>query len=177
MSMPLPGEIRYPSTAAHREMRWERENRAIHVSEVTHRTYVISDGPGGVVARRAALVPVAPSTTESNRSAPPQHPDQHRPQRPILLAVDQEFGEGATWSDRLFGGVGTFSLGPDVRSAERAVSSRVLPGERGHFTLPLPTLPFRPRAPCRAALRPHAARTSSGPTGSASSGATQRVRS
>jgi hypothetical protein len=23
MSMPLPGEIRYPSTAAHREMRWE----------------------------------------------------------------------------------------------------------------------------------------------------------
>jgi hypothetical protein len=39
MSMPLPGEIRYPSTAAHREMRWEREHRAIHVSEVTHRTY------------------------------------------------------------------------------------------------------------------------------------------
>ena len=24
-----------------------------------------------------------------------QHPDQHRPQRPILLAVDQELGEGA----------------------------------------------------------------------------------
>jgi len=39
MSMPLPGEIRYPSTAANREMRWEREHRAIHVSEVTHRTY------------------------------------------------------------------------------------------------------------------------------------------
>jgi hypothetical protein len=39
MSMPLPGDIRYPSTAANREMRWEREHRAIHVSEVTHRTY------------------------------------------------------------------------------------------------------------------------------------------
>ena len=25
----------------------------------------------------------------------PQHPNQHRPQRPILLAVDQELGEGA----------------------------------------------------------------------------------
>jgi hypothetical protein len=24
----------------------------------------------------------------------PQHPDEHRPERPILLAVDQEFGEG-----------------------------------------------------------------------------------
>lgn len=23
-----------------------------------------------------------------------QHPDEHRPERPILLAVDQEFGEG-----------------------------------------------------------------------------------
>jgi hypothetical protein len=26
----------------------------------------------------------------------PKHPDQHRPKRPVLLAVDQEFGEGAT---------------------------------------------------------------------------------
>ena len=26
----------------------------------------------------------------------PQHPDEHRPQRPVLLAVDQELGEGAT---------------------------------------------------------------------------------
>jgi hypothetical protein len=25
----------------------------------------------------------------------PQHPDQHRPERPILLALDQELGEGA----------------------------------------------------------------------------------
>jgi hypothetical protein len=24
-----------------------------------------------------------------------QHADQHRPQRPVLLAVDQQFGEGA----------------------------------------------------------------------------------
>jgi hypothetical protein len=25
----------------------------------------------------------------------PEHPDQHRPERPILLAVDQQLGEGA----------------------------------------------------------------------------------
>ena len=25
----------------------------------------------------------------------PQHPYEHRPQRPVLLAVDQQFGEGA----------------------------------------------------------------------------------
>ena len=25
----------------------------------------------------------------------PQHPDEHRPERPVLLAVDQELGEGA----------------------------------------------------------------------------------
>ena len=24
----------------------------------------------------------------------PKHPDEHRPKRPILLAVDQELGEG-----------------------------------------------------------------------------------
>ena len=24
----------------------------------------------------------------------PQHPDQHRPERPVLLAVDEELGEG-----------------------------------------------------------------------------------
>jgi hypothetical protein len=26
----------------------------------------------------------------------PQHPDEHRPERPVLLAVDQQLGEGAT---------------------------------------------------------------------------------
>ena len=25
----------------------------------------------------------------------PQHPDEHRPQRPVLLAVEQQLGEGA----------------------------------------------------------------------------------
>jgi hypothetical protein len=31
----------------------------------------------------------------SVRADIPQHPDQHRSERPVLLAVDQEFGEGA----------------------------------------------------------------------------------
>jgi hypothetical protein len=26
----------------------------------------------------------------------PQHPDEHRPQRPVVLAIDQELGKGAT---------------------------------------------------------------------------------
>ena len=49
-----------PRPQPNREMRWEREHRAIHVSEVTHPRTVISDGPGGVVARRAARAPGAP---------------------------------------------------------------------------------------------------------------------
>jgi len=27
----------------------------------------------------------------------PQHADQHRPERPVLLAVDQKLGESAYW--------------------------------------------------------------------------------
>jgi hypothetical protein len=31
----------------------------------------------------------------TDRGRLPQHPDEHRPERPVLLAVDQELGEGA----------------------------------------------------------------------------------
>jgi hypothetical protein len=34
-------------------------------------------------------------TALASTVALPQHPDQHRPERSILLAVDEEFGEGA----------------------------------------------------------------------------------
>jgi hypothetical protein len=34
-------------------------------------------------------------TPRSSALGLPQHSDQHRPQRPVLLAVDQELGEGA----------------------------------------------------------------------------------
>jgi hypothetical protein len=54
MSMPLQAKSAIPRPQPNREMRWEREHRAIYVSEVTHSRTVISDGPGGVVARRAA---------------------------------------------------------------------------------------------------------------------------
>jgi hypothetical protein len=40
----------------------------------------------------------------SPRLAPsvlPQHPDQYRPERPVLLAVDQELGEGLLETSRL----------------------------------------------------------------------------
>jgi hypothetical protein len=44
-----------------------------------------------VLARRAALAPDKPSVSPIRV---PQHPDQHRPECPVLLAVDQELGEG-----------------------------------------------------------------------------------
>jgi len=45
------------------------------------------------LARRAARAPGGLIGPGSARL--PQHPDEHRPERPVLLAVDQEFGEGA----------------------------------------------------------------------------------
>ncbi|MET1011046.1 MAG: hypothetical protein ABWY83_01575 [Actinomycetota bacterium] len=43
----------------------------------------------------------------------PQHPDAHRSERPILLAVDQEFGEGAAlWvAPELADPVGSLEVG------------------------------------------------------------------
>jgi hypothetical protein len=42
-----------------------------------------------------------------------QHPDEHRPKGPILLAVDQELGEGATlWvAPELSDPVGSLEVG------------------------------------------------------------------
>jgi len=39
-----------------------------------------------------ALAPGAPSGREDS-VRPPQHADEHHPQRPVLLAVDQQLGE------------------------------------------------------------------------------------
>ena len=43
----------------------------------------------------------------------PQHPDEHRPKRPVLLAVDQELGEGAAlWmAPELSDPVGSLEVG------------------------------------------------------------------
>src|SRR5215208_3425956 len=45
--------------------------------------------PGSTIGRRASIA-AAPRRVSGRLS---QHPDQHRPQRPVLLAVDQELGE------------------------------------------------------------------------------------
>jgi hypothetical protein len=46
-------------------------------------------------ARRAAPAPGVPNDPVTALAvALPQHPDEHRPERPVLLAVDQESGEG-----------------------------------------------------------------------------------
>jgi hypothetical protein len=43
---------------------------------------------------RLAPVEQHPGTT-GLAAGPPEHADEYRPERPVLLAVDQEFGEGA----------------------------------------------------------------------------------
>jgi hypothetical protein len=52
-----------------------------------------ADG-AGILERLGHRRPVG--TGSGYRPASRKHPDEQRPQRPILLAVDQEFGEGAT---------------------------------------------------------------------------------
>jgi hypothetical protein len=39
--------------------------------------------------------PYGAETALASTIALPQHSDEHRPQRPVLLAVDQQLGEGA----------------------------------------------------------------------------------
>jgi hypothetical protein len=55
----------------------------------------------------------------SEDSRPPEHPDQHRPERPVLLAVDQQLGEGANRC-----------LGPVKRSLRTGADG----GNRTHIT-------------------------------------------
>src|SRR4249919_3570169 len=62
----------------------------------------------------------------------PQHPDEHRPQRPVLLAVDQQLGEGAAVSRSLAPSAG-HSPGHTSRSLApgEADQPRILPREDG----------------------------------------------
>lgn len=52
------------------------------------------------MAHRRAYVAASSTVEPGRRSRPaislPQHPNQQRSERPILLAVNQQFGEGAT---------------------------------------------------------------------------------
>ena len=61
---------------------------------------VSADGLRTRLAERLVRA-AAPGDDSQPRSLPitvglPQHADQHRSQRPVLLAVDQELGEGAS---------------------------------------------------------------------------------
>jgi hypothetical protein len=47
-----------------------------------------------LMMRELSLLQMAPGTDSARL---PQHADQHRPEHPILLAVDQQLGEGAGW--------------------------------------------------------------------------------
>ena len=69
----------------------------------------------------------------------PQHPDKHRPQRPVLLAVDQELGEGAALrvapelSDPVGAlEVGSIRTGGSLKAAESYADTSCL---RGYFDL------------------------------------------
>ena len=66
-----------------------------------------------LMMRELSLLQMAPGTD----SAPlPQHADQHRPEHPILLAVDQQLGEGA--------GVGVPQYAPIVSVRSKSGSIR-----------------------------------------------------
>ena len=51
--------------------------------------------PCGASSRCAQWPVETPQPKEQLAVSLPQHPDEHRPQHPILLAVDQQLGEGA----------------------------------------------------------------------------------
>jgi hypothetical protein len=67
-----------------------------------------------------------------------QHPDEHRPKRPILLAVDQELGEGAAlWlAPQPSDPVGSLELGEHQDAEQHGAWSgteRVQPGLESPF--------------------------------------------
>jgi hypothetical protein len=57
----------------------------------------------------------------------PQHADQHRPERPVLLAVDQQLGEGAALrvAPELADPVGTVKVGEHEDVEELGAGSQV----------------------------------------------------
>jgi len=71
----------WPSASPQRSDRWTFDVP----STATHTTLQVSQGD--------ASGSTAKSRSSSDR--PPQHPDQHRPERPVLLAVAEELGQGA----------------------------------------------------------------------------------
>jgi hypothetical protein len=70
-------------------------------------------------ARRAAQPPDAPNDPVTALAVRlPQHPNEHRPERSVLLAVDQELGEGAGLRVRL----GRCPIHHPLRSRRRRLS-------------------------------------------------------
>jgi hypothetical protein len=69
-----------------------------------------------------------------------EHPDEHRPERPILLAVDQEFGEGATLrvAPELADPVGPLEVGEHQDVEQLGAGS----GAEGVQAFPEPALVF-----------------------------------
>jgi hypothetical protein len=59
----------------------------------------------------------------------PQHPDEHRPERPVLLAVDQELGEGTAL--RVAQDSPIRSARCLTRESRSALCSGILPGTFG----------------------------------------------
>jgi hypothetical protein len=80
------------------------------------------------IGRRTRPVkPLAPVACLSGSViALPQHPDQHRPERPVLLAVDQQLGEGAALriAPELSDPVGSLEVGEHQDVEELGAGSR-----------------------------------------------------
>jgi len=90
-------------------------------------------------ARRAALALGAPSGPVTALAVGlPQHPDQHGPKGPVLLAVDQGLGEGATLrvAPELADPVGSLEVGQhqDVEQFGAGSGKGTSPMRRGLFS-------------------------------------------
>jgi hypothetical protein len=71
----------------------------------------------------------------------PQHADEHRPERPILLAVDQELGEGAGLGVAV---AGADRIGADLDGTGIALIMRAMdegPGETARPQVPVSAAP------------------------------------
>jgi hypothetical protein len=131
---------------------FQKQEGDVETGAVTHRRTIESRQARPAFIASSGLTAVRGPSERSRFVALhlPQHPDQHRPERPILLAVDQQFGEGPAAGNsrtrrsarhaqsREASGRGRARrVGPDrARRGDRGVFIRAARGPRGSTLVP-----------------------------------------